>query len=352
MRALIASERGQLTVEQVADPELAPGHVLVRSRVTAVSSGTELRMLYRDAGASPAGHPGWPAIGAFGYLAAGDVIAVGDGVDHLHVGDRVACGRAWGTHREILDVEASSVDVLPGQLSYLDGACAYWAVPPLCGILAGAPRFHDDVAVIGLGPLGLAAVQMLAAFCRRVLAIDRIAARCELAERFGAIAVDGSTENVTTAVQHIVPDGPSVVIQAAGSQTALELALAIVRPRGTVANVGTLPRLHDMDLFWPLQISGAKLVPIHRPGSGSPQGGGAGSPRQVYLPEVFDLLRRGRLDLRSVCSWVLPVELAPRALPFLRDHPEHTLGLAFAWEDDEVVAADRFETALRAVGYR
>ena len=177
MKALVAPGPGRLVVDEVPEPAHGPGQVLVRTRVTAVSAGTELRMLYRDQ-AEPAEGPAWPAVGAFGYLACGDVVAVGRGVTGLAVGDRVTCGTGWGAHAELLAVDAATVHVLPPGLSYLDGACAYWAVPPLCGILAGRPDYYDDVAVVGLGPPGLAAVQMLGPMCRRVIAIDRVAARC------------------------------------------------------------------------------------------------------------------------------------------------------------------------------
>ena len=131
MKAIIARGPGQLTLEEVADPDVEPGSVLVRTRVTAVSAGTELRMLYGP-GDEPVGFgPGWPVVGAFGYLASGDVVAVGNGVQGIAIGDRVACGTTWGAHQEILRVDAESVQPLPSGLGYLEGACAYWAVPPL-----------------------------------------------------------------------------------------------------------------------------------------------------------------------------------------------------------------------------
>src|ERR1700733_8679230 len=155
MKALVAPGPGRLVVDEVPEPAHGPGQVLVRTRVTAVSAGTELRMLYGDPEASTGGvwggrppeastSPDWPAVGAFGYLACGDVVATGPGVTGLAAGDRVTCGTGWGAHAELLAVDAASAQVLPPGLSYLDGACAYWAVPPLCGILAGRPEFYDD----------------------------------------------------------------------------------------------------------------------------------------------------------------------------------------------------------------
>jgi threonine dehydrogenase-like Zn-dependent dehydrogenase len=360
MKALVASGPGRLVVDEVPEPAHGPGQVLVRTRVTAVSAGTELRMLYR-AEDEPAAGPDWPVVGAFGYLACGDVVATGPGVTGLAAGDRVTCGTGWGAHAELLAVDAASAQVLPPGLSYLDGACAYWAVPPLCGILAGRPDYYDDVAVVGLGPLGLTAVQLLVPMCRRVIAIDRVAARCTLAAEFGAVAIDATAADVAAEVARVSPGRPGVVIQAAGAQAALELALAIVREQGAVVNVGTLPRLSGFDLFWPMQWSGARVVPIHRPpgpqapGAGlggatppDPPGPGLGrSLRQAHLPDVLDMIGRGRLDLRRLCSWVLPAHDAPRAMVLHRDHPDVSLGLAFAWHPDEVAGRPAFEAAAR-----
>ena len=350
MRALVAPGPGRLVMDEVPDPVPQPGQVLIRTRVTAVSAGTELRMLYRGQD-DRSGGPGWPAVGAFGYLASGDVLEAGSGVTGVAAGDRVACGTGWGAHRELLVADAASVHVLPPGLSYLDGACAYWAVPPLCGILAGRPDFYDDVAVVGLGPLGLAAVQMLVPFCRRVIAIDRLPARCAVAEAYGAATVGGTADQVRAGVERVSPELPAVVIQAAGAADALDLALRIVRGQGVVVNVGTLPKLDGFDLFWPMQWSGARIVPIHRPPWPQTQAPGPGlgqSLRRAYLPAVLDMIGRGRLDLRRLCSWVLPAEDAPRAMAFCREHPDRSLGLAFAWHPGEVARQNGFETAVRA----
>ncbi len=343
MRVLTAHGFGEMRMDEAPEPSIGPGQVLVGTRVTAVSGGTERYMLYGRPGDIRDHGPPFPAVGAFGYLAAGDVIAVGADVDHVAPGDRVSCGREWGAHRELLDTDAASVIPIPAAMSYLEAAASYWAVPPLAGILAAAPRFYADTAVIGLGPLGLCGVQILTRLSRRVLAIDIVASRVAFADRYGAIGIDGSTVDAAKASRDAVPDGPEVVIEASGTQAGLELAFDIVRPRGRVALVGHPPPLQGFDLFWPMQIKGIKLVPLHRETAASPQGGGAGSPRATYLPDVIEMISRGILDIAGMTTWVVPVERGPAAMDLLHYHPEDVLGIGFAWDPDQVRDLDRYD---------
>jgi len=197
--------------------------------------------------------------------------------------------------------------------------------------------------VIGLGPLGLSAVQWLRGTCSRVIAIDPITSRREVAASYGAEQLDPTHGDIVTQIERRYDARPEVVLQVAGSQAALELALRIVGPLGRIVNIGTLPRLRGLDLFWPLQESGASLLPIHRPGATNPQEGGAASPRRL-LPEVFDAVLTGRMDIRGLCTNVFAATQAPEVYPQLRDEPERFLGVAFDWSttaDDEVPGRQR-----------
>jgi len=340
MRVLTARGLGDLVVDEAERPSIGPGQVLIETKVTAVSAGTERRMLFGRPGDVREHAPDFPLVGAFGYLAAGDVVEVGEGVDHVKPGDRVSAGRAWGAHREFLDTAAGSVIPIPDEMSYLEGAAAYWAVPPLAGIFAARPRLYDDAAVIGLGPLGLAAVQMLLPSARRVLAVDIVPSRVQEAADYGAVAV--AAGDVASAVGEEMPAGPEVVIEASGTQQGLEMALDIARPLGRVALVGVPPPLQGIDLFWPMQHKGIQLVPLHRESTSSPQGGGSGSPRQTYLPDVLDMITQCSLDIAGMMSWVVPMELGPEAFGLLNEHPDRLLGIGFSWSPEHSSHHDRY----------
>lgn len=326
MRALVATGPGRLEIGVAPPPDITPTQLLVRARVTAVSAGTEKRKLYgAELGPSDVRGP-WPIVGGFGYLAAGEVLAVGAEARGFSVGDRVFCGRTWGGHRELLDVEASASLRLPAGMSFLDGACSYWGVPPYRGVLAAGVGLYEDAAVIGLGPLGLCAVQLLRPICRRVVAADPVAARCRHAERLGAdLAVDVSSQDLASRLRHVLPHGPHVVVEASGTQRGLEQALEIVQPLGRVATVGSLPLLERFDLFWPIQSKGTRIVPLYRRDADD-------LVTTRYTADVLDMVASGRLDVHSLVSWVAWWDEGPRAMDLLHSRPDLGVGLAFAWD--------------------
>ena len=335
MKVLVASQLGRLEVGEAPVPPLAPTQVLVRTAVSGVSAGTEKRKLFTpELGPNDVRAP-WPAVGAFGYMAAGTVEVVGSEVRTVSPGDRVYAGRTWGAHRELIDTDEGSVVRLPDGLGWVEAACSYWAVPPLLGLLAAEPRYYEDAAVVGLGPLGLMAVQHLARMARRVVALDTVPERRALAEELGAAAAldprataDGG---VAAAVTATMPDLPDVVLEVSGTQGGLESALVIVRPKGRVALVGSQQRLDRFDLFWPLQNSGARIVPLYRDGTASVQSA-AGSPARRYLPLVHEMLLRGWLRIAPLITWVVSPEVAPRAMDLLHRRPDLAVGMAVAWD--------------------
>lgn len=95
----------------------------------------------------------------------------------------------------------------------------------------------DVAVVLGCGPVGLMAVMCAVAPARRVIAVDGIQARRDLAQRLGAVAVDpgAAAEAVAAATGGL---GADAVIEASGSPVALSGALELVRPQGVVSVVG------------------------------------------------------------------------------------------------------------------
>lgn len=193
-RELIATAPSTPAFRDYEEPELAPGQVRIQTEFASPKHGTEL-VSYRD---EPAAHrPYDPTVGAvmprpadatmfprgLGNMAVGRVSEIGPGVSRFAVGDRV-----FGhlPIRETHTVDETSVDALPEGLSPEAAVCLDPAVMALAMREAGI-GLGDRVAVFGLGAIGLMAIQLARlAGADRVIAVDPLAARRDLARTFGA----------------------------------------------------------------------------------------------------------------------------------------------------------------------
>jgi alcohol dehydrogenase len=109
------------------------------------------------------------------------------------------------------------------------------------GVLNGGVRPGDVVAVVGSGPVGLSAIMGARLYSpSHVVAIDLVDARLHAAKQFGAdITVNSSSEDPLEAVRSLTGGlGADVTIEAVGVPATFELAVALVRPGGRVANIG------------------------------------------------------------------------------------------------------------------
>lgn len=323
MRALIATGPGKLEIGEVAVPEFGARQLLIETRVSAVSPGSELRSLFEGTR--------FPRVGGTGYMASGIVRKVGAGVTAFAPGDAVmfTCSEPVGPHCEFCVAWQENAAHLPAGMSFVSGACAYWGVPPYRGILAGEVRLHDDVAVIGLGPLGQCGVQLLRPIARRVLAVDLVASRRDLALSLGAdLALDPGDESLSEAVARVMPRGPRVVIELSGSQPGLELAMRLCAPRGTVVVIGVQPLLNSFQIFRPMQDKGIRFVPIIRRGDSLDP---AIDRNGEYMADILDMIHRHKLNVEQLATWVEPWTSGPDVIPRLRSARDEAQGVALTW---------------------
>ncbi|MFD7459774.1 MULTISPECIES: zinc-dependent alcohol dehydrogenase family protein [unclassified Streptomyces] len=266
MKGYVFHGPGQSSWEDVADPDVKePTDAIVRVDSVTIC-GTDLHILKGDV---PEVRPGT----VLGHEAVGEVVETGADVRSVRPGDRVliscitACGRCaycrkamygqcrggggWilghlidGTQAEYVRVPHADLSVhpLPATLPDRDAVLLADIFPTAyeVGVLNGRVRPGDTVAVVGAGPIGLAAIATARLFSpERILAVDPAAARREAARKLGADAVADPAE----APEELIADltdglGADVVIEAVGLPEAFELCTRMVRPGGHVANVG------------------------------------------------------------------------------------------------------------------
>ena len=223
-----------LTVEEVQTPEPGPGEVRVRLRVAGVNP-TDWKMRTT---ASPAGEFQIP-----GQDGAGDVDAVGEGVDPARVGERVwvwfaaARGRRWGTAAQWTVVPSRQAVRLPDEVSYDVGAGL--GIPAMTAwhcLFADGPLAGRDVLVAGgAGAVGNAAVALARRGGARVVATASTPDKAALARAAGAdVVVDYRAPDAAEQIQAAAPGGVARVVELALGAN-LDLDLAVVAPHAVVS---------------------------------------------------------------------------------------------------------------------
>lgn len=287
MKAVLQSYgSGELEVADLPAPALQPGGVLVRNAVSLISAGTEKLMvdlaqksllgkardrpdLVRrvfdklrrdglmatiDTVRSRLDNPI-----PLGYSCAGTVDEVGEGVDDLKPGDRVACaGAGYANHAEMVFVPRNLVTPLPEGVPFESACFTTVGAIALQGLRLAEIELGETVAVIGLGLVGLLAAQLAKASGARVVGMDTNSARCALARELGideAVAIAHALGERCRALTS--GHGADKVIVAASTRSSEPIALAgeVARTRGIVSVVGAVgmdvprPPYYDKELM-------------------------------------------------------------------------------------------------------
>jgi 2-desacetyl-2-hydroxyethyl bacteriochlorophyllide A dehydrogenase len=269
-----------------------------------------------------------------GHEFVGRVVAAGDAVTRVSEGDRVlgcfhtACGTCFYCLRGVYQkCERVRVFGHGEALGSLPGTQADQALVPMANLTlrpvpdgvsddvalfagdvmgtayhaveCGDVRPGDSVAVMGLGPVGLCAVQIaVSAGAAPVLAIDTVTERLEVARRFGAVPVHLTEENPRDVVRTLTGGrGVATAIDAVGHPDALDLAIRLARSAGTVVAIGVYaePCQVHMGVVW---IKGLTL----RTGQANVIG---------HVDRVLGMLAAGTLDPTPLVTHHMPLDDAP-----------------------------------------
>jgi (R,R)-butanediol dehydrogenase/meso-butanediol dehydrogenase/diacetyl reductase len=273
MRAARFHAAQDIRVEEIPEPtgQLDPHQVLVEPHWCGIC-GTDLHEFMAGPIVTPATeHALTGAIlpQVLGHEFSADVVAIGDAVESVAVGDRVSimplaycrecyfcvrglnqlCTRmgcvglswAWGGFAPLAVVEDYQAWRLPDELSYEQGAMIEPAAVAAYGVSRGGVVPGDRVLVTGAGPIG--ALTVLAAYAAgagEVYLAEPNARRAARAENLGAAAIldPATTDVVEWVLETTAGLGVDVAIECSGSEAGLQAGIGAVRTRGTVAQVG------------------------------------------------------------------------------------------------------------------
>jgi threonine dehydrogenase-like Zn-dependent dehydrogenase len=308
MEAAVVTGPGQLRVEQVARPEPGPGQVRVRLEGCGVCAsnltpwaGPEWMQFPTEPGGL--GHEGW-----------GVIDAVGEDVQGLSVGDRVAA-LSHHSYAQYDIADAAAVVRLP---KALDGApfpgeplgCAM-NIFRRCQVEAG-----QTVAIVGVGFLGAILTRLATEAGARVIAISRRPFSLEIARRMGAaetIAMDDHYRIIGEVSALTGGRFCERVVEAVGKQWPLDLAAELTAERGRLVVAGYHqdgPRQVNMQLWnW----RGLDVINAHeRDPAVYAQG----------VREAVEAVVSGRLDPSPLYTHIYPLDRLDEALDATRDRPD------------------------------
>jgi threonine dehydrogenase-like Zn-dependent dehydrogenase len=306
----------QAIVREKPDPRPGPGEVLLRMRAAAIC-GSDLHRYRPPRGDRPLSDL------VPGHEPCGEVAELGLGVSGLQVGDRVlvyhrvGCGqcvqcrtgnsnicqhgqRSYGGYYDGADAElmvalAHRCYLIPDDLSWDEAvviSCqAGTAYAPLRRLGASG---RDTIVVSGLGPVGLCVTLLARAMGARVIGLDPVRERRELAARLGAdITLDAAPPEVGAAVRDLTDGGADALVETSGSRAAHARIAELLRVNGQAAIVGLgsqEPSLNPI-AFFPKQITlfASNLYP------------------EWMLPEIFAFVRRKQVPLAQIISHRVPL---------------------------------------------
>ena len=328
MRAVTFQAPGEVRLEERPEPQIAAGDdAVVRVEATGVC-GSDLHIYHGRVQIEP----GF----TIGHEFVGEVLAAGPDVSRVSVGDRVlgcycsACGecffclrgdfhkcdhgRVFGHGATLGSLQGAQADQVLVPNANLTLRCVPEGMSNDTALFAGdvmGTGFHAvesagleegaTAAVLGLGPVGLCAVQ--AAFARGaagVIAVDSVPDRLALAESFGATPVHLDDDDVRGRVKELTEGrGTDLTVDAVGHPKAFDMACRLTRKAGTVSVIGVYAERMEvhMGVVW---IKALTVVTGH-------------ANVIAHVDPVLELMRAGKLDPGPLVTHHMSLEEAPEA---------------------------------------
>ncbi|WP_374577584.1 zinc-binding alcohol dehydrogenase family protein [Phenylobacterium sp.] len=240
MKAAVYYENGGpevLKYEDFPDPDLHPKGVIIKVEAIAIEGGDTLNRWRGPLMTNP--H-------IVGYQAAGEIVAVGEQVTHLKIGQKVATVNNWGSHAELRSVPARNCWVIPDGYDVKKAAAipVTFGTADDCLFEAGRLKAGETVLVqAGASGVGVAAIQLAKRAGATVLATASSDERLERLKPLGLDhGINYAREDVVKEVMRLTDKkGADVVVDSVGGPT-LQGSINALAYRGRVSMVGAAGR--------------------------------------------------------------------------------------------------------------
>lgn len=328
-KKIVFTEAHHAELLEVDVAELQETDVLTEMEYTVVSGGTERANIM----AMPnAGGNKFPK--SLGYCGIGRVIAIGERVTSVAVGDRVLVYH--GKHMKYnVRPEADVTKVENENVSSLEAAFVIIATMGLGGVRKLAIELGESAMVMGLGLLGIFAVQ----FCRLsgaypVIAADLNPARRELALKLGAdYAFDPAAPDFVEQVKAVTGGkGVRATVEVTGVSAAMKQALECASRMGRITLLGCT-RVSDcaVDYYQQVHKPGVMLIGAHNMVRPKVESYPQHWTHQDDCKALLELLASGRFQVAPIISRVVSPENCTEIYNELCDNPEFPMGTVFDW---------------------
>jgi predicted dehydrogenase/threonine dehydrogenase-like Zn-dependent dehydrogenase len=363
---------GKIALEEVSVPTLKSGGLLVRMHYSVISAGTE-GMKVKEGNLSYLGkararpdkvkqvlntvqQQGLLAtyrkvmnkldtLTPLGYAGSGEVVALGPDTEGFHIGQRVACaGVGYCNHAELNFVPKNLAVPVPDGVPMKHAAFATIGSIALHGFRQAQMQLGETACVVGLGLIGQLLVQILRAAGIRVIGVDIVEARCELARTLGAhAALTPADQSLPATIAHMTGGfGADCIFITAGgdSNSATELAVAMARDRARVVDIGKT----KLDLPWNdyyMKELDVRFSRSYGPGRYDPQYEERGLDYPIgyvrwterrNLGAFLDLLAEGKVQMDPIISAVQPFAKAEQVYQDMAEGKSQGISTVFEYE--------------------
>jgi predicted dehydrogenase/threonine dehydrogenase-like Zn-dependent dehydrogenase len=283
---------------------------------------------------------------ALGYSSAGTIVALGKNMQGFKVGQRVACaGGGYAVHAEYNVVPRNLLTSLPDNVDFESAAFTTLGAIALHGFRLGEPQIGENVAVIGMGLLGLLTAQIASAAGCNVLGIDVDTARITLASSLGLQAVHRQ-EAVDSSSAFTASRGFDAILICADTPSSdpVELAGAIARDRARVVATGAVGLSFPRKVYYEKEISfiNSRSYGPGRYDLNYEEHGHDYPPGYVRWTEgrnfeaVIDLVAKGQLQVRPLITHRFDISQATQAYEVITGKTkEKFLGVLLTYTEEK-----------------
>jgi L-iditol 2-dehydrogenase len=318
MKALVLTEYKKIEFKEVPTPEIQSDEVLINVKAVGIC-GSDVHGMDGSTGRRI------PPI-IMGHEASGVIVEIGNSITSWKIGDRVtfdstiyklddwytrnghynlsdnrmvlgvSCGdfKRDGAFAQLVAVPGHILYKIPENVTFEQAAMVEPVAVALHSINLSQAKINDSAVVFGSGMIGLFIIQLLKQAGCRVIAVDMLPEKLEMAKQAGAEYVfNSTTDNVVAEIRNITSSrGADLAFEAVGITPTIQAAVESLRKGGTLVLVGNLSPMIEL----PLQKVVTKELIVK--GSCAING---------EYPAVLDLISSGKVNVNDMMSAVAPL---------------------------------------------